>query len=226
MVSIHVANRPSDGMHPYGYKRYETLGNIVISIVLMVLAVGIAVDALYGQSVQQILNWKLVLPMAALAVIVNELAYRYVMYYATMLSSDILKSLAVHQRSDAATSSVVLISVLSFLLGLGASDQIAALIISAMILYYALPATLKSIAELLDRGLGKDEVQKIEAVIADVEGVLDFHLLRSRQMASKGLLDVHIVVDSMISVSEGHYIGDLVEYQIKKKCKVEDVTVR
>ncbi|MDC3180930.1 cation diffusion facilitator family transporter [Gammaproteobacteria bacterium] len=225
MISIQVSNRPSDQLHPYGYKRYETLGNIVISIVLILIACGIGVDAVFGSVMAQKVNYHLVLPIALVAIIINEVAYQFVSHYARLLSSDLLSSLAVHQRSDAATSSVVLMSGLTSMMGFVFSDQFATLLIACMILYYAIPSTLKSITELLDKGLSDQELIEIESTIASVEGVIDFHLLRSRKMASLGILDVHIVVDPWVSVSEGHYISDMVEKRLRVLPNIEDITV-
>jgi divalent metal cation (Fe/Co/Zn/Cd) transporter len=46
-------------------------------------------------------------------------------------------------------------------------------------------------------------------------------------MAGKIYLDMHIHVPSYASVSEGHYLGDLVAYTIKKAhSQVQDVMVQ
>jgi cation diffusion facilitator family transporter len=225
MFSIQISNRPSDSKHSYGYKRYETLGNIIISSVLVLIAIGIGIDAVLHHAASVVVNYQLVLPIALLAILINELTYQFVVRRARRLSSDILYSLAVHQRSDAGTSAVVLMSGLASIVGITFSDQVATLLIALMILYYAIPSILKSIGELLDKGLSKNEIEMIESKIAAVDGVLGFHLLRTRKMASQGVLDVHIVVDPVISVSEGHYVSDLVELNLKSMEKIEDVTV-
>jgi divalent metal cation (Fe/Co/Zn/Cd) transporter len=48
------------------------------------------------------------------------------------------------------------------------------------------------------------------------------HMLRTRRMGSDGMVDVHILVNPKISVSEGHRISDTVRAQIIRN--VDDVT--
>ncbi len=51
-------------------------------------------------------------------------------------------------------------------------------------------------------------------------------MLRSRMMANHIYLDVHIQVDSFISVSEGHFISERVVQQVKsERDHVSDITV-
>ena len=62
--------------------------------------------------------------------------------------------------------------------------------------------------ELIDTGLSEEEVARIRATIMDTVGVLGLHELRTRRMGHQALVDAHILVDSRISVSEGHTIGE------------------
>ena len=62
--------------------------------------------------------------------------------------------------------------------------------------------------------------------ISSIDGVLDLHLLRTRRMGADALVDVHILVDSRLSLSEGHQIGDVVHARLTGDFdEVTDVTV-
>ena len=225
LYAISVAKRPEDDRHPYGYTRYETLANIVISIMLIIASYAIIHDAILGfyEPVKAI--DLLVGGVATVSILLNELSYRYVSQYARQLKSDLLMSTAVHQRADAATSLIVVFSTMASYYHLPYADLVGAVLIAIMIGYYALPSLIKSTSELLDRGIDEAELLRIRHVISDIPGVVSHHLLRSRLMAEKGLVDVHIVVDSKISVSEGHYIGDSVEAALLALPGIKDVMV-
>ena len=45
LVSLRAAAKPADDDHPYGHGRFETLGTITVSVILLGAAVGIARDA-------------------------------------------------------------------------------------------------------------------------------------------------------------------------------------
>ena len=66
----------------------------------------------------------------------------------------------------------------------------------------------------------------IRKAILDVAGVRALHMLRTRRSGSDALVDVHILVDSGLSVSEGHMIGERVRTRlIGAMDDVSDVTV-
>ena len=60
-----------------------------------------------------------------------------------------------------------------------------------------------------------------------IDGVRDLHMLRTRQMGPKSLVDVHILLDDpKLSVSEGHQISETARAElIRQFHDIEDVTV-
>ncbi len=68
--------------------------------------------------------------------------------------------------------------------------------------------------------------KKIRAMILEVDGVRACHMLRTRYSGSDSLVDVHILVDPVLSVSEGHQIGETVRQNLIDTIEdVADVTV-
>lgn len=225
LYAISVAKLPKDNSHPYGYMRYETLANIIVSLILLIASYAIIHDAILGFSeVGGEINWVVGL-VAVFSLLLNEVSYQYVSREAKRIESDLLMSTAVHQRADAATSLIVLLATFASQYDIRFADLMGAISIAIMIAYYAVPSLLRSINELLDRGIDEVDLIEIRDIIDNVPGVWGHHLLRSRLMAEKGLVDVHVVVDSRISVSEGHYIGDMVEKRLLQSKKLKDVMV-
>ncbi|MEC7030572.1 MAG: cation diffusion facilitator family transporter [Pseudomonadota bacterium] len=225
IYAVYMSNRPRDDQHPYGYSRYETLGNIVISFMLLAASYAIIQDAIIGvKTPGQEMSW-VVGGAAIVSIILNEVSFQYVKSQAQKIKSDLLMSTAVHQRADAATSFIVLSATIASFYQVRNADIVGAVCIAILIAYYALPSLINSVGELLDKGMSPENVQRIKSAIHDVEGVVDHHFLRSRRMAEKGYVDVHVVVSSKISVSEGHYIGDQVESVLLGFPDIIDVTV-
>lgn len=225
LYAVKVASQPQDEKHPYGYSRYETLANIIVSILLAMASGGIIVDAWIGLGQTSSVMEFPVIVVSLVSILMNELSYRYVFKQGQLVRSDLLKTTAVHQRADAATSLVVLISASASILGMVWADIAGAIVIAILILYYALPSLVKGVQELLDRGFEQKDLVEIIDLMHSVDGVIDSHFLRTRSMASKGYLDVHVVVASKISVSEGHYIGDSVKNKLLTHPLINDVTV-
>lgn len=206
------SNQPPDKDHPYGHGRIETAFTVVLGIVLMLTAVGIIIDA--GQRLidpQRLLEpTPVVLIVAAISILANEGLYRYTAHLARRHRSQLLHANAWHHRSDAVSSIVVLVGVAGSLAGLTYLDAFAAAAVALMIARIGWQQASTATRELVDTGLEPEHLSAIHGLIAEVEGVHDLHLLRTRSMAGQILVDAHIEVSPRLSVSEGHQVGEFV----------------
>ena len=228
LAARHSAPSP-DADHPYGHGRIETVATAGLGLSLIAVAIGIAWDAaedlfhpehLLQPSVAAI--W-----VAAVSVVSKEAIYHYTMRYARRLKSKMLRANAWHSRTDAFSSVIVIIGVGGTLAGLEYLDAVAAVVVAWMVAQVGWSLSRESVGELIDTGLGTDEVTEIRGRILDVAGVEDLHMLRTRQMAGRALVDVHInLEDPRISASEAHHISEQVRRQLIRDIDdVADVTV-
>lgn len=210
------SNQPADKEHPYGHARIETAFTVGLGVVLIITAIGIVID-----SVQRLLEpdtllqpTPIVLLIAAISIFANEGLYQYTMRAAREFKSSLLTANAWHHRSDAISSIVVLIGVAGSLLGVPYLDALAALGVAIMIGKIGWDQAWASIRELVDTGMEPKTAASIERIIENIEGVQGVHMLRSRRMGGSFLIDVHIEVDELLSVSEGHKIAEYVRLQL------------
>jgi len=215
-LAAKYSNRPADKEHPYGHARIETAFTVGLGVVLIITAIGIAVD-----SAQRLLNPEtllqptpIVLLVAALSIIANEGLYHYTIRAARACKSSLLTANAWHHRSDAISSIVVLIGVAGSLLGLPYLDAFAALGVALMIGKIGWGQAWTSIRELVDTGMEPKAALALKRIIEAVDGVRGVHMLRSRRMGGAYLIDVHILVDERLSVSEGHKIAEYVRLKL------------
>ncbi len=229
LLAAKLARAKPDADHPYGHERIETAATVALGVVLIVIGAGIAFDAfrrLFHPEELQIPAWW-AMAIAAVSVGFKEGVYHYSMRAAKRFRSKLLEANAWHARSDAASSIVVIIGVGGTLLGLGYLDAIAAVIVAWMIGRMGYRIARQSVEELIDTGLDPEQVESIRAALMEVDGVRDLHMLRTRQMGPKSLVDVHILLDDpKLSVSEGHQISETARAElIRKFDDIEDVTV-
>jgi cation diffusion facilitator family transporter len=221
-------SREADEDHPYGHGRIETLATAGLGVALVLVAIGIAWDAIARlfepERLFQPGTWALV--VALLSVVLKEWIYRYTMRVAKRVRSPMLEANAWHSRSDAISSIVVVIGVGGTMLGLDYLDAIAAVGVALMVAKIGWDLGWESLHELADRALEQERVEKIRKAILAVDGVRHLHLLRSRKVGHEALVDVHVQVDPWLSVSEGHMIAIAVEEAAKSSLdEVTDVTV-
>ena len=229
LLAAKLARAKPDAEHPYGHERIETAATVALGVVLIVIGVGIASDAfrrLFHPEELPIPAWW-AMAVAGVSVGFKEGVYHYSMRAAKRFRSKLLEANAWHARSDAASSIVVIIGVGGTLLGLGYLDAIAAVIVAWMIGTMGFRLARQSVQELIDTGLDPEQVESIRTALMRIDGVRDLHMLRTRQMGPKSLVDVHILLDDpKLSVSEGHQISETARAElIRQFHDIEDVTV-
>jgi cation diffusion facilitator family transporter len=223
------ASRAPDASHPYGHQRIETMAAVVLGLVLVLVAGGIAYDALAklvrGDAGATPGAWSLAI--AAASIVSKEAIYQYTARAARRLDSDLLMSNAWHSRTDALSSLVVIAGLVGAMLGYPAFDAVAAILVAGMITWIGWTITRNGARELVDTAVDADQTRQIQGVAIGVEGVGGVHDLRTRRMGSDIVLDGHILLaEPTVSVSEGHRIGESVRRHLKKSFpNMHDITI-
>ena len=223
----HHAGHEADEKHPYGHARFETLATVILGSLLVAVAGAIIWGAIARFFNEQVVShgW-LIIIIAILSVLAKEVMFHLTMRTAKETRSELLKANAWHHRSDAISSFVVLIGVGLEMAGFQYFDSIAALIVGLMVVKIGIDLVLSASKELVDTALDTDVVDQIKQVILSISGVRELHFLRTRKMGETALVDVHILVDPKISVSEGHLISETVRISlINKVANIGEVMV-
>lgn len=216
-----------DQDHPYGHGKIETLGTAILSLLLSAVGVGIAIDAFEAllHPAHEIPGL-VVLFVAIISIIANEILFQVTRLVANRINSDLLIANAWHHRSDALSSIVVLLGALGSLMGWFYFDAIAAIVVALMILQMAWTLVWQCLRELIDTAIDDVTLTKIKAIIKQVPGVEQLHECRTRTMRGHIIVDVHVIVGSYLSVSEGHHIAQQVHQNLRQAMQeIIDVTV-
>lgn len=222
------ASQAPDAAHPYGHGRYETLATLVLGVFLLLVAIGIGWDASVRlfQPEHLLRPEPIALYAAGISILIKEWLYWYTLGYAKRVRSNMLRANAWHHRSDAISSIVVFVGVGGTLAGLPYLDAVASVVVAVMIAHIAWELGWNATRELVDTGLDAERLAAVRRTIRDVGGVRDIHMLRTRTYGGLASADVHVLVDSFVSVSEGHLISVMVEQQLKRQIdEITDVTV-
>lgn len=209
LVVMKLSRREPDSDHPYGHQRFETLGTMILGSFLIAIGGALAWDNTWrvmSDAPLPVPGWP-VLVIALVSVAGKEWIFRYTRRVGEHIRSDLIVANAWHSRTDAFSSIVVLVGAAGAMTGFPWLDAVAAIVIAVIIAHVGWQLAWNSVRELVDTGLSDEDTDRLRTAAADTEGVLNVHDLRSRRMGSDILVDVHLVVKSEISVSEGHQIG-------------------
>jgi cation diffusion facilitator family transporter len=220
---------PPDEDHPYGHQKIESFITIMIGFILIIVAGGIG----YG-SVSSLIDgskshpgWIAIIgPL--ISIVLKEFLFKITYKVGLEINSSSLKANAWHHRTDALSSIPVLIAVVASLIDprLAFLDQVGAIIVSAFIIKVGLEILFTNINDLLDTGISKSKIRKLEKTIIATDGVKGVHKLRTRKLANYIYIDLHLEVDGQMSVIEGHDISEEVQQKIiQNNPKIIDVMV-
>lgn len=221
IAGSHYWSRPPDESHPYGHRRMETLVSICIGIMLVAAGAGIGWEAITGLHDKQEAppGW-IALAAAFVSIVSKETIYRWTAAAGRRVKSSALAANAWHHRTDAISSLPVFVAVGGALIFPSWSflDHVGAVVVSIFILHAAIKIIWPGIKELIDVGVPEEIQAKIKACATKSAGVLDAHAIRTRYISNSIQIDLHIVVDGLMTVHEGHTIADHV-----RDCLIEEI---
>lgn len=224
VIAVRMGSRPPDAEHPYGHRKFETMAAIFIASMLFITAWELATGAV-GRLLQpvetEVNGWSI--GALIFGGVIQGLSGWWELRRARALQSEILVADARHTITSLYVSVAVLIGLAMVYLGYTWADPVAALLVAAVIARIGVTTVLENVPVLVDQA-PLDETA-IGSVVADVEGVESFHRIRSRGTADNIAIDLHIRVDSRLSVQAANGIADEVRRRLLDLEGVHDVTV-
>jgi len=221
LVAIFVASQPKDSDHPYGHKKYETFAAIVIAMLLFIISFNLirgSVIRFFHPVVPEVTLVSFIVMIVTLAV--NSGVYIYEKRQSRVLISDVLAADAEHTRSDMFISISVIVSLIAVRAGFPVMDPIASACIALFIAYSGFEILKQSSDVLCDRAV--IPVAEIKRVVLAVEGVRSCHGVRTRGRQDDMHIDLHITVDTGMTIGSAHDLNHKIEGIIQKK--IEGVT--
>ncbi|HWQ19168.1 MAG TPA: cation diffusion facilitator family transporter [Methanotrichaceae archaeon] len=225
LVGIAIASRPPDKEHPYGHAKFETFASIGIAVLLFATCLQIleaAVGRLFNSMSPEVTSLSFIIMGSTLAINIGVSVYERSI--GRRLGSDILVADSIHTQSDIYASVGVLLGFLLIRAGFPLADPIVAIIIAGLIVRTGIEIMRDSSRVLLDKAFIDEDL--IKRMAESVEGVCACHQVRTRGPPGQTYVDLHIGVDSSLSIDQAHQIGEAVEDKIKESFPgVQDVAV-
>ncbi|VVD79443.1 putative cation efflux system protein [Pandoraea terrae] len=227
LAATRGSERGPDADHPYGHSRYENAASLFLGGVLLAVGAG-----MLWRGIERLLHPEDIpavhvsaLVVALIVLVGKEGLFRYMLREAQRVRSAMLVANAWHARSDAASSLVVAFGILGNLAGYRVLDPAAAALVGLMIGRMGWKFGWNSLQDLIDRGVDDADIERMRARLLGTPGVRGLDSLRTRKMGDQAVVDVHLLVDPHISVSEGHYIAEQARNAVMTDPQVLDVLV-
>lgn len=214
LFALRVAQRPADAEHPYGHTRAEGIAATNVALLVSISALMVGWEAVRRFTLPHEVPPIWTLWIAGASILIKEGLYQYNFRVGKRTGSSAIIANAWDHRSDALCALAVLIGLGTIRLG-GAkyswADEVASLIVVAVIVWSGMQMFRSSASELMDVQADPEFVNRIRKVAMSAPGVREVETLWVRKSGLEFFADIHIEVDQQLTVAEGHRIGHRVK---------------
>lgn len=223
-----LAGKPPDKEHPYGHGRYEALAGLAVGGVLLLAGAAIFWHGLTTAHEHSYLPTYALYPLVFAVVLKSTLATLKFRTGRRIFSTS-LEADALHDLTDLLSTAIALLAVgvtLHDPKRFGNADQIGGVLIGLVVTALAIQVVHRTMDNLLDTMPEPEKLAEIRRVALHVSGALGIEKCFARKTGLKYHVDLHLEVDSSLTVRESHDIAAGVRTEIKERLPwVADVLV-
>jgi len=217
-AGLMLAARPPDATHPYGHGKAEPLAAVVVSLLIITAALGLAAESIREIVTPHHAPASFTLAVLVFVVVIKEWLFRRVAHASERIGSTAVKADAWHHRADAVTSIAAFIGISVALLGgrgYEPADDWAALFACFLIGFNGWRLLRPALDEIMDIAPPPEVAASVRQVASKVPGVAALDECRVRKMGLDFYIDLHVEVDGDLTVREGHEIAHAVKDAIR-----------
>jgi cobalt-zinc-cadmium efflux system protein len=223
-VAVYFQTRPATSTKTFGYQRAGVLAAFVNALTLLLIAIGIAFEALARLRHPVAVQPRLMMEVAAVGLVMNGVI-------AAMLarsSRDVnIRSTFIHMLGDALSTAAVLMGAVGiWYWHVNWIDPALSLVIAALVFWSSLGIVRETLNILLEGAPQGVEVAAIRTAMKSVDGVLDVHDLHVWSLGSNvHALASHVTIAD-IPPSASAAILDKLQCSLRDKFRIRHTTIQ
>jgi cation diffusion facilitator family transporter len=225
-LAVRISGRPADSTHLYGHGKIENLSALFETVLLLATCGWIALEAVHRLTTHrahvEVTFWSFA--VMATSIVVDVSRGRVLSRAAGKFQSQALEADALHFQTDVWSSAVVIAGLVFARFGIGSADAVAALGVSAVVVWVSARMGRRTVDALLDSAPAGME-KRILAVVEGVPGVRNCHNIRLRYSGPVLFIDLHVLVDGKQTLEQAHGLTETIEAAIQEVAPRADVTV-
>jgi len=216
LIAVRHALQPADKEHRFGHGKAEALAGMGQSMFIAGSA-----GILLLQSIERMIHPQaemsgidIGLGVMVFSMVMTLILITFQKYVIKHTNSTAIKADALHYKTDLWVNASVIVALLLTFYGYSYFDAVFALGIAVFILVSAWEIVKESIDLLMDHELPNEDREKIKAVVLRNPRAEGCHDLRTRRSGNKVFIQLHLELDSTLSLFDAHAIADNVEYEL------------
>ena len=218
LFAVRQALQPPDREHRFGHGKAEPLAGLGQALFISASAIFLIVEAV-GRILEPepIARAPVGIGVMVFAIIVTTALVTYQRRVVRLTGSTAIRADALHYASDILMNiGVIAALALAMTVGWGLADPIIALVIAAVIIHAAVRVARSAIQQLMDREFPEQDRERIRQIVLEHPDVRNCHDLRTRRSGIDSFIQVHVEMDSSLTLLRAHEISDDVEARIRK----------
>jgi cation diffusion facilitator family transporter len=218
LVSVRIAAQPADEEHPYGHGKVEAMSAGVAATIVAIGGGFVVIQALRRLSGDQPdIEVGIGLAAMLIAAMVNAVLAFFMRREARRSDSMALRAESTHLQTNVVQAGTIIVGLaLVGLTGEEVFDPVFALGLAAYMGWTAFGLVRTAAGDIMDTALPEDELNIITECLVGHPEVLGFHRLRTRRSGADRHVDMHVLVDSHLTIDESHVISESIEREIEE----------
>ncbi|MFD2208402.1 cation diffusion facilitator family transporter [Virgibacillus halophilus] len=217
LVGLKISRKPPDKEHRYGHYRAETVASLFAAFIMIAVGIQVIID-----TIQKIFSHQTQQPSMLTAwTAIGAAAIMFIVYFFNLSLAKKINSSAIHaaaqdNKSDALVSIGAFIGIIGAQFGLYWLDPLAGLIVGVIICHTAWQIFADSTRTLTD-GFDENKLERIRESVTDVKQVKEVKDIKGRILGNQAFVDITILVDPTLNVTESHAITENIEGLLEEK---------
>lgn len=233
--AVRISAKRPDTEHPFGHGKVEDISALAEALLIFIAAIWIVAEAVHkllNPGPLETIGWGALVML--FSVIANIAISQMLFKVGKKTESPALIADAWHLRTDVYTSAGVFAALAIIWLGgiffpavnINWVDPVAAIAVAMLICRAALKLTIDAIKDLIDTSPPAHELLWLSNYFQTLyPTVHSIHRVRTRKAGASRFIDLHVVVNPGMTVSESHEITEKMLNDIRGKLSGADLTV-
>ncbi len=224
--TIRINDKKPDECHQFGHTRAENIAGYTTGILMIILSFAIIKISLEKIAYHQVIQYNSLMLITVLASLIIKLGlYFYMKSVIKHHNSPALKANAQDHINDVYVITGIFFAVIGLKYGYPIADPIIGLVIAAIIFKNGIFVSKDNLKYLMGESADENTLSKIKEKAFQVLGVKSINTIKTQYLGNKIQVEIHIDVDSKITLDNAHKISIEVRKEIEKMHLINDCFV-
>lgn len=207
---LRVSAKEADHEHPYGHGKAEAIAALLAGAGLVGSAAIIAFHSIREILIPHQVPAGFTIPVLIGIILAKQSLYLLLSKGSQKHDSLALRAEAWHHLGDSLTSLGVLAGLLIAVFagpGYERADEVAALLVTGLIVFNAIRIILPALDELMDRRIEDFRLHRIEGIADEIDGIERLETITIRRSGARYVAEIHMEVEPELTVAESHQLS-------------------